>query len=126
MAGEKMNEVERMPTHCGDATCAACVVAGNTIYLAHHTGGHEKKDIEHQMHAAFKAMEATLASAGAKLSDLVQINLYLRELTEFRKAANVFDEYLQGSPVARMTTTTEFIEPNCLCMMDGVAYKARK
>ena len=36
--------LKRMPTHCGDDTCASCVVAGDYIFLAHHSG-HKAKDI---------------------------------------------------------------------------------
>ena len=29
--------LKRMPTHYGDETCASCAVAGDYIFLAHHT-----------------------------------------------------------------------------------------
>ncbi len=66
--------VIRMPTHCGDDTTASCVVAGDTIYLAHHGGGQDKADIVHQVRAAFESMRRTLESVGASLDDLVQVN----------------------------------------------------
>ena len=121
-----METINRIPTHCGDNTCAACVMAGNTIYLAHHAGGLDQEDIRHQMLACFTAMEQTLASVGAKLTDLVQINLYLRDLQDFPLAAEVFEEYLKDTPVARMTSTTDFIETACLCQMEGVAFLAKE
>lgn len=118
--------MRKMPTHYGDDTCSSCVVAGDFIYLAHHAGGFDKKDIEHQMRAAFESMRNTLASVGATLNDMVQINLYLIDLSEFDKARTVFYEYFdKDSFPARMTLTSEFIAQNCLCMMDGVAYKPK-
>jgi 2-iminobutanoate/2-iminopropanoate deaminase len=69
-----------MPTHCGDETCPSCVVAGDFIYLAHHAGGFEKNDIKHQMAATFARAKKTLESVGATLNDMVQINLYLKNL----------------------------------------------
>ena len=116
--------LKRMPTHCGDDTCPSCVVAGDFIYLAHHAGGFDKQDIAHQMRATFAGMRNTLHSAGATLDDMVQIKLYLKDLSDFDGAREVFYEYFsKGSFPARMTLTTDFLDAACLCMMDGVAYK---
>ncbi len=118
--------IKRMPSHTRDDTCPSCVVAGDFIYLAHHAGGHDKKDIEHQMRATFRSMQNTLASAGATLNDMVQVNLYLLSLSDFDKARNVFNEYFDKDCFpARMTLTSDFLSQSCLCMMDGVAYKQR-
>jgi len=116
--------LKKMSTHYGDDTCSSCVVAGDFIYLAHHAGGFDKKDIEHQMRAAFEGMRKTLSSVGAALNDMVQINLYLKDLSEFSRARDVFYEYFDKDNFpARMSLTTDFFDKNCLCMMDGVAYK---
>jgi 2-iminobutanoate/2-iminopropanoate deaminase len=116
--------IKRMPTHCGDETCPSCVVAGDFIFLAHHTGGHKSGDVVYQMEASFNSLRKTLQSVGASLDDIVQINLYLRSIEDFRAARDVFYKYFQqdGFP-ARMTTTTAFVSPGCLCMLDAVAYK---
>lgn len=113
-----------MPTHCGDETCSSCVLAGDFIYLAHHAGGFDKQDIKHQMRAAFERTKNTLAPVGATLNDMVQINLYMKDLSQFDEAIEVFYEYFDKDCFpARMTSTTEFIDPECLCMIDGVVYK---
>ncbi len=119
--------LKKIPTHCGDETCSSCVIAGDFIYLAHHTGGFDKQDITHQMRAVFERMKNTLSSVGATLNDMVQINLYLKDLSEFDAAADVFFEYFdKGCFPARMTLTSDFIDSECLCQMDGVAYKPQK
>lgn len=116
--------LKKMSTHCGDDTCSSCVVAGDFIYLAHHAGGLDKQDVVHQMRATFENMRNTLNSVGATLNDMVQINLYMKNLSEFRIARDVFYEYFDKDNFpARMSLTSDFIEPNCMCMMDGVAYK---
>lgn len=115
--------IQRMPSHCGDDTCAACVIAGDYIFLSHHGGGHEQDDIVHQMRKTLESMQDTLQTAGAGLDDLVQVNLYLKNIRDFRKAADVFREYFKNGVPARMTTTTEFIGDACLCQMDGIAYR---
>lgn len=119
--------IKRMPSHCKDETLSSCVVAGDYIFLAHHTGGRMQNDIEYQMRATFEKIKFTLDSVGATLNDMVQINLYLKNLDDFRKARDIFNEYFEkDSFPARMTTTTEFIDKSCLCMIDGIAYKPNK
>lgn len=116
--------LKRMPTHCFDETCSSCVMADNFIFLAHHAGGMDKRDITYQMRAVFERMKTTLASAGATLNDVIQLNLYLRDMADFEAAIGVFEEYFEpGCAPARITLTSDFIDAECLCQMDGVAYK---
>lgn len=115
--------IKRMPTHCGDDTCSSCVKAGDYIFLAHHAGGHDKNDIVYQMETSFESLRRSLESVGASFDDMVQINLYLKNIEDFRSARDVFYKYFKNGFPARMTTTTDFVTPSCLCMLDGVAYK---
>jgi len=114
--------IRRMPTHCGDETCASCVVAGNTVYLAHHAGGFDKADAAHQARAAFESINRTLAAVGGSVKDVVQVHLYLKDLKDFGAARAVFNEFFEpGGFPARMTSQTAFLDNACLCMLDGVA-----
>ncbi|MDR1095107.1 MAG: RidA family protein [Spirochaetaceae bacterium] len=115
--------IKRMPTHCGDDTCASCVVAGNYVFLAHHGGGQDVDDIAHQVRATFESIKHTLSTVDATLEDIVQINFYLKNRDDFRKGADVFKEYFRNGAPARMTVFTEFVGESCLCQMDGIAYK---
>jgi len=115
--------IRRMPTNCGDDTCPSCVIAGDFIFLAHHAGGHQTNDIVFQMEASFDSLRQTLASVGASLDDVVQINLYLKNTADFQAARDVFYKYFKNGFPARMTSTTDFISPACLCMLDAIAYK---
>jgi 2-iminobutanoate/2-iminopropanoate deaminase len=113
-----------MPTNSGDDTCPSCVVAGDYIFLAHHAGGFDKHDIRYQMRAAFESIKNSLTAAGASLNDMAQINLYLKNLDDFNGAREIFYEYFdKGNFPARMTSQTAFLDSNCLCMIDGTAYK---
>ncbi len=112
-----------MPPNCGDETCPSCVVAGDYIFLAHHGGGQDVKEIKHQVRAIFESMKQTLASAGATLDDMVQIQLFLKDIGDFDDARSVFFEYFKDGFPARMTSTTIFPGEACLCQMTGIAYK---
>ena len=116
--------VQRIPTNCDDETCPSCVVAGEYIFLAHHAGGFESNDIAYQMKASFDRLEETLKSVGSSLDDMVQIHLYLKKTEDFTTARDIFYTYFKNWFPARMTSTTNFLSPSCLCMLDGVAYKA--
>ena len=85
--------LKKMPTHCGDDTCSSCVVAGDYIFLAHHGGGQDVNDLAHQTRAALDSMVRTLASVGATLDDVVQLNYYIKSTEDFRKGADVFRKY---------------------------------
>lgn len=118
--------IKRLPTHCGDETCPSCVVAGDYIFLAHHAGGFEKNDITYQTRVAFEAMKNTLASVGATLDDMVQLNYYIKNTEDFRAGRDVFTEFFPNGAPARMTVVTQFLDDNCLCQIDGIAYKLNK
>lgn len=118
--------IKRMPTNCGDETCSSCVVAGDFIFLSHHTGDNSES-VEQQMRGCFENMKKTLESVGSSLNDMVQINLYLKSLKDFDKARKVFYEYFEENNFpARMTTSTDFIDEKRLCMIDGTAYNPRE
>lgn len=115
--------IKRIATHYGDDTCSSCVIAGDFIFLAHHAGGQESNDIVYQMEASFISLGETLKSVGASFDDVAQINLYLKNIDDFEKARDVFYKYFKNGFPARMSSTTDFVSPNCLCMLDGIAYK---
>ncbi len=120
------NGIRKLPTHCGDDTCSSCVVAGDYIFLAHHGGGQDTDDIVHQTRAAFESMMRTLASVGATLDDVVQINYYIRNLSDFRRGADTFREFFKNGAPVRTTVVTTFVNESCLCQIDGIAYKPAK
>ena len=118
--------IKRIPTHCNDITTSSCVIAGDYIFVAHHAGGFDKKEIAHQMRATFESLKMSLSQCGATLNDMVQIHLYLKDLADFDMAREVFHEYFDtDSFPARMTSTSSFLNSECLCMVDGIAYKQK-
>lgn len=115
----------RIPNHYGDDTCSSCVTAGDYIFLAHHGGGQDVDDVVHQTRETFESMARTLAAVGASLSDIVQLNYYIKDPRDFRRGADVFGEYFPNGAPARTTVVTSFIAPSCLCQMDAIAYRPR-
>ncbi len=124
MAGRTVAPViTRFPSHVGDPTCASAVRAGGFLFLAHHAGGFDRREYAAQTRATLRSLGDTLASAGAGFEDVVQVTLWLREITDETRAAwDVFAEFFGDQPPARMTATTDFFDPACLVMVDAVAY----
>ena len=114
--------LQKTPGHYGDDTCAACVQAGDYLFLAHHGGGQDVDNLAHQTRAALESMAATLRQFGATLEDLVQVNYYIKDTADFRSGADVFREFFPSGPPARTTVVTRFIGSSCLCQIDGIAY----
>ena len=117
--------LKKMPTHSKDDTFSSCVVAGDYIFLAHHSGQSSDNigDIEKQVRNTFENIKKTLSTVNASLDDLVEIKFYLKDKDDFRKGINVFKEYFKNGAPARTTIFTDFLDDNCLCQMDGIAYK---
>ncbi len=112
--------ITRLPSHVGDETCSAAVVAGGLVFLAHHAGGFDRPDAAHQTRAALTELGHTLAQVGGSLDDVVQVHLYLRHVGDLRAACDVFPDFFRGAP-ARMTSTTDFVDPACLVQVEAVA-----
>lgn len=115
--------ITRFESHVGDATCAAAVRAGDTLYLAHHAAGFDVPSYVHQTREALRSLASTLEAAGAGFEHVVQVTLWVREITpELREAWDVFAEFFGDQPPARMTATSDFFDPACLVMLDAIAY----
>lgn len=115
--------ITRLPSHVADPTCSAAVRAGDTLYLAHHAGGFDVPSYVHQTREALRALTRTLESAGASPAHVVQVTMWIREITpELRDAWDVFAEFFGDQPPARMTATTDFFDPVCLVQVEAIAF----
>ena len=82
-----------------------------------------------QLENTFASLRKTLAEYTATLDDLVKINVWLKNIQDLPEMEKLFRSYFgKGTPgndrfPARMTATTEFIDADCLLMIDGVAYR---
>lgn len=78
--------------------------------------------IEEQTDMCFENIERTLETVGSSLGEIVKTTVYLKSLDDFPKMKEVYREkFSQGFP-ARMTAVSEFIAPECLILIEGIAY----
>jgi 2-iminobutanoate/2-iminopropanoate deaminase len=113
-----MAEIERITTPYSYSTA---VVAGDYVFLGLHRGSGE--GFTAQFDDMFRCLKTTLAEFGLALADLVKVNVWLKHISDLPEMENRFRLCFEEDKFpARMTSTTEFIDDDCLLMIDGVAY----
>ncbi|MCC6778690.1 MAG: RidA family protein [Hyphomicrobiales bacterium] len=99
-----------------------------TIYVAGHTGQVDDAgkslagDFDAQFHQTFRNIERTLAEAGAKLSDMVTMTVFLSDarhttrMTELRGAL-----FGKDFPASAAITAQGFAQPEIMIEVQGIA-----
>jgi 2-iminobutanoate/2-iminopropanoate deaminase len=101
---------------------ASAVEAGDFVFLGLHRGAGD--DFTTQIDNTFKYIRETLAEFGLTLADLVKVNVWLKYIKDLPEMEKRFNKYFEKDHFpARMTSTTEFIDKDCLLMIDGTAYR---
>jgi 2-iminobutanoate/2-iminopropanoate deaminase len=104
------------------------VVAGETIYVCGQVGrtpGNEMvaDDITAQTRQALENLGNCLAAAGATLADVVKVNAYLRDWSDFKAFNEAYMEFFSEPLPARTTVPAPF--PVIRVEVDCVAYIRR-
>jgi len=114
-----MTDIKRIPT---PYSYSAAVAAGDYVFLGLHRGFGD--DFTTQLDDTFSNLKKTLAEFDLKLAHLVKVNVWLKHIEDVRVYEQLFRNYFEKDnfPV-RMGSTTEFIDDDCLLMIDGIAYR---
>jgi 2-iminobutanoate/2-iminopropanoate deaminase len=96
-------------------------VAGDYVFLGLHRGfGDSFSD---QLESVFDGLKQTLADLGMTLDHIVKVQVWLKNIDDLPEMERLFNNYFEPDHFpARMTSTTGFIDADCLLMIDGVAY----
>lgn len=101
---------------------SAAVSSGDTIYLGLHRGRGES--FQNQLRSALMYVKQTLEQHNSSLDHLLKVQVWLKDIDDLPVMEKIFFEfYPKGHFPARMTSTTEFIDRDCLVMIEGVATK---
>jgi reactive intermediate/imine deaminase len=96
---------EKAPQAIG--TYSQAVKTGSTVYLSGQiplipeTMEMVDGDIKQQIHRVFQNLQAVANAAGGDLSDVVKLNIFLTDLTDFPQVNEVMAEYFQQPYPAR-------------------------
>lgn len=99
---------------------SSAVSAGGAIYLGLHRG--RGNTFSEQFAGTLDNLKKTLANFGLGLDSLAKVNVWLKDIHDLPVMEKLFQPYFaENHYPARMTATTQFIDADCLLMIDGIA-----
>lgn len=111
-----------------DYAYSGFVEAGDFIFLSFCVGN-VGGTVEEQVEGALNDMRDRLGQVGLTLTDVVKMDILLRDVWDISVMEEVFKRRFQGNYPARKTISTEFAHiggPDGLkVQIDGVAYRSR-
>ena len=107
-------------------TYSQAVKTGSTVYmsgqipLVPETMEMVDGDIRQQIHRVFQNLQAVARAAGGDLSDVVKLNVFLTDLTNFPQVNEVMAEYFQEPYPARAAIGVAALPKDAGVEMDAV------
>jgi len=105
------------------------VEVGDFVFLSYCVGN-VGKSVEEQINGALDHMEKRLAKVDLKLSDVVKLDILMRDVWNIPIMEKVFKKRFRGVYPARKTISTDFAHvggPDGLhVQIDGIAYRGKK
>jgi reactive intermediate/imine deaminase len=106
-------------------TYSQAVKIGGTVYLSGQIGLEPStmemvEGIEAQVHRVFKNLSAVAAAAGGSLADVVKLNVFLTDLSNFALVNTIMAEYFSQPYPARAAVGVAQLPRGGLVEADGV------
>ena len=107
-------------------TYSQAVKVGTTVYMSGQiplipeTMEMVEGDIKSQIHRVFQNLQAVAHAAGGDLSDIVKLNIYLTDLSNFPQVNEVMAEYFQQPYPARAALGIRALPKDAGVEMDAV------
>ena len=91
-----------------------------------HEDGRVEKDIREQTRAVIENIGAILGAAGAALSDLVDLTVFLVDMKDYAGMNEVYNEYFnaENGPARTTVAVHQLPHPNLLIEIKGVARRS--
>lgn len=113
-----MSSIQYLPT---PYSYSSAVKAGECIYLGLHRGS--GVTFTEQIESALSGIRHSLAHFNVPFTNLVKVTVWLKDIQNLPEMEKIFATYFpKNCYPARMTATTEFIDTDCLVMIEGIAY----
>jgi reactive intermediate/imine deaminase len=106
-------------------TYSQAVRAGNTVYLSGQIGLDPATmtmvdGIEAQIHRVFSNLKAVAEASGGSLADVVKLNIFLTDLSNFALVNTIMAEYFNQPYPARAAVGVASLPRGALVEADGV------
>ncbi len=117
---------EKAPQAIG--TYSQAVKVGDTVYMSGQiplipeTMEMVEGDIRSQIHRVFQNLQAVANAAGGDLSDIVKLNIFLTDLSNFPQVNEVMAEYFQQPYPARAAIGVSALPKDAGVEMDAVLH----
>ncbi len=85
------------------------------------TGAFAGDDIVSQTHQCLKNIQAILATAGARMENVVKANVYLKHISDFAAMNEVYAQYFDGVCPARAAVQVAAIPKDALVEIEVIA-----
>ncbi|MAC45763.1 RidA family protein [Oceanospirillum beijerinckii] len=124
MSNKAVIHTDKAPAAIG--TYSQAVKAGNTVYLSGQiplipeTMELVEGGFEAQADQVFKNISAVVEASGAELSDIVKLNIYLTDLSNFPIINEVMSRYFQQPYPARAAVGISELPKGSLVEIEGV------
>jgi len=119
---KKIIKTDKAPLAIG--TYSQAVKKGNIIFLSGQIPLNPEsmelvEGIENQIHQVFKNILAVITAAEASLDDLVKLNIYLTDLSNFALVNSIMEEYFSKPYPARAAIGVASLPKDSLVEADG-------
>ena len=124
MAVKEIISTENAPQAIG--TYSQAVKVDNTVYLSGQiplvpaTMTMVSDEFEPQVVQVFENMKAVCEAAGGSLSDIVKLNIFMTDLSNFATVNEVMAKYFSQPYPPRAAIGVRALPKDCLVEMDGV------
>jgi 2-iminobutanoate/2-iminopropanoate deaminase len=81
--------------------------------------------VEEQTYVTLGNIERILKAAGAAVTDIVKVSVFLRDINDFAAMNKVYSAFFGDHKPARTTTESRFHKAEMLVEVDCIAYKPR-
>lgn len=96
--------------------------SGATVYVAGQVADNSKGSIEEQTRQVLAKIDTLLKEAGATKSDLLAVNVFLPNITDFDAMNAVYDAWIDpANPPARACIEARLADPDLRVEMTAVA-----
>lgn len=122
-------ETSKAPRPVGPYSQA--VIAGDFVYVAGQgptdpaTGKKVPGGIQAETEQTLRNIQAILEAAGTSLQNVVKVNVYLKEISEFAQMNEVYRRFFPGEPPARTTVQAQ-APVDIQVEIDCIAYRPQR
>lgn len=100
--------------------------AGNLIFISGQVPAPEAKTVKQQTQTALEKIKAILEAAGARVSNIVKVSVFLKKMSDFKEMNDAYREFFEQNGVkdrfpARSTVEATCPLPTALVEIDAIA-----